>query len=554
MKANSKSNRKNKFPTKTPKTSGKLREQPRKDSGDKRVNFDNTRESRFDKDLRHDDKDNDISWYSNNAELLKSAASLPFSVTTGEQIPLMNGGNNLNHVPGVMVLDYLPSFGGANSEAIKLAGDSIYSFVIHANSRNTSYNAVDQMLIIAAATEVFAAIANGVRAYGIAKTFDQRSRYLPDSLIQAMGFDPQDIRSNLSNMWFDLNDIIVASSNIWIPDTLPIVKRRYWLNSNVYMDSESVKGQFYVFNQEGYMAYDETQTSTGGGLSWITPQGTLVPFSSASDSAKLSMEPSKKVTWSQYVTAIRGMINLLLNSEDRGIIMGDFLKAYGADHIFALKPIPVDYTLVPVYDREVLTQIENANVCDTSYFAISQVDGRLSPYTKGYNLANGASDPLKQTPQQSILNFHQKEVPTPEQIMVATRLKTSGFVGYRNGSNPGVLIAPAETGTEFVTQIFVLTFRDNSFAPYVYKYPVAIPQTDAVSQEAVLDAMAFDWAPWMYSLQTTVVPATGNLTTPSVIYGCFGDFENYTMISRESLAKMHKTAIYSEYNVPTIGL
>lgn len=81
------------------------REQPRKDSKAKRVNLDNARESRVERDIRRDSQKvtaNDIQWYSRNPELLKSSASLPFAKVLGAQV----AGDQSIPVPGIMKFAY----------------------------------------------------------------------------------------------------------------------------------------------------------------------------------------------------------------------------------------------------------------------------------------------------------------------------------------------------------------------------------------------------------------------------------------------------------------
>lgn len=66
------------------------RRQPRKDSSSKRVNFDNTRESRFARDIKRDAckaDANDPSWYAQNAELMRAAASYNFATTVDRKCP-----------------------------------------------------------------------------------------------------------------------------------------------------------------------------------------------------------------------------------------------------------------------------------------------------------------------------------------------------------------------------------------------------------------------------------------------------------------------------------
>lgn len=148
------------------------REQPKKDSKAKRVNFDNERLDKVEKQMRKDSgyrdcRSNDVLWYAKTPELLRSAASIPFSTTLGTKpeftIPTA--------VPGVLQIDWAPTVGGMEARPINQAANSIYSFTVHANSRNYSYDPADQMKMIIAGMQVFSALAAGIRAYGVMLNF-----------------------------------------------------------------------------------------------------------------------------------------------------------------------------------------------------------------------------------------------------------------------------------------------------------------------------------------------------------------------------------------------
>lgn len=319
--------------------------QGRKDSNSKRINLDNERESKFEKDMCKgakwtDARSNDVSWYAKTPELLRAAASLPFSITTGAKpeftIP--------EAVPGVLRIRWTPAVGGSDGNPINQAANSKYSFTVHANSRNYAYDPADQMKMILAGSQVFSAIAAGLRAYGIMHRFEQRDYYTPQALVSAMGFSYTDLRSNLANMWYGLNELIARSQQIWIPNDMPVITRWFWLNSNIYRDGGSIKAQYYIFQQRFFWKY-----VLGTSLESTNLESVAWP---------------DDCTWSQYLGFVDSLIQPLLDSQDRGIIFGDILKAYGPDKIYALNNIDNTYVVEPVYDREVLTQIENLTVID----------------------------------------------------------------------------------------------------------------------------------------------------------------------------------------------
>lgn len=450
-----------------------------KDNKSDRVNFDNTRKGKFDKDVeemeersypkgakRNPGKCNDISWYANNPELLRSAASIPFSWTTGTPLPYDSTGMG---VPGVMELDWTPYL-GTSEDAVSTAANEILSNVVHANSRNLGYDANDIMILILAGASVFSAFALGVRAYGVMRRYDQRDAYTPNGLLLAMGFDPDDLRKNAAQMWFDLNNLSAQLQQIWIPNTMPLIQRWFWLNSQIFKDADSVKAQYYVFTPSVFYQYDETTVPTGGSLQpimWQQRQGSTG-----------GVETNVQYKWSEYVSKIQGMIDALINSQDRGVIFGDILKAYGADSLYSVSPISVDYTIEPVYDQEVMSQIENSttfsnilNVPTLRFMDIGPIvqkagkNGLVHRFMK----ASLAVNPDKivasyntGAPYNLPLNFHQKEVPTPEQVMIATRLRSQGMRVLEYHQEDSAWYAsygPAMAGTEVITstRVYVTT-------------------------------------------------------------------------------------------------
>lgn len=536
------------------------REQPRKDNRTKRVNFDIERVSKFEEmgdETKKTSKSNDVTWYAKNVELLRSAASLPFSTTTGMQLPF--GSSAMPSVPGVMSLTWNMSIGGVNNDAINAAANSLYSYVVHANSRNTKYNAPDLMQVIIEGAHVFSAIAHAIRAYGTMKRFDQRNSYLPIGLIAAMGFDYSDLQANLSQMWFDINEIIARATQIWIPNDIPVLQRWFWMNSNIYMDAASIKSQYYVFTPGSFYGYDETYNDNGGALS-------LIPDDAASETQikPFTMKAGSNHTWAEYVTLLNTMIGSLLNSEDRGIMFGDILKAYGSDKIYAISPIPSDYTVQPVYDTEVLSQIENLSVYDGIPYAFAQNTNLLQIYTdwKGDNATTPPGTKymypltlMSWVRDVEILNFHQLDVPTPAQIMVATRLKAMGAFGIKpTTSGTSVLLVPKTCGTETISGVDWIQFNytDNVPSLAVTAMSVNANSTVGITYPMFSAHEAFDWAPWIYYYADTTLPSdVANVKAPSV-RNCFGDFDYYTSIDTETLKKMNVTALYSEFGVPVI--
>lgn len=520
--------------------------QSKADSNTKRVNYDNARVSKFDKDVKPTSSEadpnyarsgraNDLSWYTRTPALLTGSSRLTFGEVVGTPYSALTA----QTVPGIMRIGYNHCISERGEVALNQALNGIYSYTVHANSRNKSYDAVDEGLIILAAGSVFEALALGIRVYGLMQLYDERNAYLPKALVQACGFNFNDLKSNYSHMWFDLNELIVASRQLWIPDVMPVIKRWFWLASNIYMDSASAKSQYYVFTPDSIFIYDETTEETGGSLVNFTDWNSQSQF-----------------TWQQYLDMVNSMLSALLESQDRGIIMGDILKAYGPERIFSLNEVDIGYKTVPVYDTEVLTQIENCTVFSIAPSKIvqstnSQFLRMVYPTYSSNTIINGSVVPLGS----SILNFHQKEVPTEGQVMIATRLKCQGMLVSSTSTAGQLAIKPYTAGTETVSTIQTIRrtgVGENGPIDTWTKINAnhMNVETPANAITEITQWCAFDWAPWLYFVTEPTSVSAGQVAD-TVIVNALGDWDNYTLLSQPELQRMHNTAVYSEFGVPT---
>lgn len=530
-------------------------EQGSKDNSSRRVNFDNERESKFDK--RFDSKrggsrgkgrdiknkaSNDIAWYSKNAELLKSAVSISTYDVAGMTIPV----TDVQSVPGVLALYWSPNLGGNINEAINQAANYTYSYVVHANSRNYNYDPADMMFMIIAGMSAFDCLAMGVRAFGIMNNFNALDMYTPAHLINRMGFDYDDLRDHLSDMWFDLNEMINAMTQIWIPNTMPLQDRWFWMNSYIYKDAESAKAQYYMFVQERFFKFTAKTESTGSsleGVSWFSPGATTISYN----------------TWAGYKAFFWNLLNAMLQNQDRGMIFGDILKAYGADKLFAMNPISSDYRVTPVYEKEVLMQIENATVTGMIVGRMVQDgNGRITQLMAETTSASIEANSLI-LPKAKVLNFHTATAPSEADIMIASRLSVVGTNLVANSNTPvGYQVAPEAGGTEII-HIATISWVDwtNGVPSVTFKsiLPATLASGTTVNYPHIRQLLsawsAFDWAPWLVG--ATTVPAsqiTGTGSYSADITSMFGDYDWYTFVYAPELTKMHNCALYSLLGVP----
>lgn len=545
---NAKSSAQNKSwkPNKKSRQQNRVRQQPSKDNSSQRVNFDNERVAKYLKDVS---RDNDPRWYFNKSGLSDIATQINMFHPTGlaEAVPqnLDYGTNSQKYaVPGIFTIIWAPEITPRGRSAVLQALDSMYSYVVHKNSRNYNYDATDMGLLVLGTILTYSFIANAIRAYGVMTDWNGIDYYTPRALVEAMGFDYDNLSVSYHQMSYDINMLIAKLDQLWIPNTLPIAERWFWMNTNVYRDAMSAKAQYYMYVPATYYVYNPT---AGEGYSTL-------------DEKLWMSNGMPKNSWNTFTQAANSMIDALVNSQDRGMILADILNAYGANNIYKLNPISQDYKTTVAYEPEVLMQMENATIWGALPGTIvSTVDGAL--YSQGTTMQ--AQNLAKQTvgaPSRKVLNFHGKNLPTKEDIMVATRLSIIGVMLLgRSGTGDTALctVCPLSCGTEVAVNAIIYKYQWNAT-----NVPTLINSTFTTDYKAgwllgsfsktnvinsIFNWVAFDWAP---TIEINVAPPVDVWNSTSigdhVQYNHLMDildYDQYVYLEEAQLNNLHNAAI-----------
>nr|QXV86455.1 capsid protein [Rat picobirnavirus] len=550
--------------------------QGRKDSDDKRVNYDNERISKFLAAM--DDKSNDVAWYTKFKQLMEAAANISYYGNAGEFLPFRQGAQT---IPGIMTIDYCQDLFGDGGEAINQTANSNYSFTVHGNSRNTKYNAPDQMLLKLAGKDVFAYLAIGLRVYGTMRNYEQLNYYTPKALVQAQGFNFSDLNQQLSDMLFDLNDMIAQTHQIWLPNDMPIVARQFWMNTNMYEDGESIKSQIYFYRPEYFLVYDEEASSTGGMLRPMTMDDILtgaektqyhitdlhVPFG---PNAFLQWDcDNGGMTWDIYKRGFKFLISSLLDSEDRGLIYGDILKAYGAESLYTITEIDANYKTVPVSKHaEVLSQFENLTINPYYPTGIGQDPNTNTLFSWYQEFESDQDYSLFTQPQNfmgptALINFHGAAFPSTEQIIVATRCTSllaqrasnmrrwdgSQFSFPAGSANPTTIpMYPTASGTEVANRATVYSFNKVASTASLSQKRVledTIYTGGQIPGDLLIKWAAFDWSPAVYLPNASDDPESSVAAMSTDKNDIVMEVDNFTTVDAHVMRKIHKAALYS---------
>lgn len=477
---------------------------------------------------------NDFAWYNHNQQLTNDSTGISFNNPIGR--PLDLNGFDLN-VPGIMSLTlcYGPGVSYSQFSAVNTAALRVYANTRRKNSGAKVYDSPDEMMYIIAVDSLYTIYSWMVRLYGTMSQYSATNRFMPRALVQAMGADFDDFQGNLADYRYYLNTLPGKMVQMAIPGTMDYTKRHAWLFSNLYKDGQSEKSQIYMFNPDGYYTWEE-QVEGPGYL-------------------KYNYFPQSGITFSSLTTLFDTMITKLLGSQDVGTICGDIIKAYEGN-LVTVSQIPADYAVRPVFNMEVLSQIQNATIAGGAVLNgdIKQNTDIGTPTIIWQPEIFHPSNVSSWIGKDRILTIP-KDNPTAQDIVEATRLTVSA---EKKGATASRIVSCM---TEFVTTAAIYNYvpKLNS-QTHAVEYElqteglnnfVMFDPTQAAALEDFMDDVTlwsyFDWAPAYYYSTVEGEGKAEALKRPLF------EVNNYTSVDSRVLEKLHNTCRLSLFDIPMDG-
>ena len=353
-----------------------------------RSNTINDSRKKFSRDTR-----NDPSWHIADDNIAKAVGNLSYATISGLKVnyfnthvktstPGINMDAQVSAVPGLCILDVLPTIGIANGavSAINYTANNLYTFVNKMNSRNTNYEEPDLMITMLATLSLYDLYWDVRRAYCAYNNYSLVNRYTPQFLINALGYDFDDLILHQTDWWAFINTMGLALNQFPIPGIFPNMKRRAMLFSNLFYDRDDVsKAQIYAFRPAAYYLFDATGSTKGGQLIPVgcSPNGAHILANDASAAqnraTKMKLDDIKAL-WNR-------LYNAMIYDTDIGIMGSDIRKAYGDSALMYVSSITSDLKVLPYKDEAILMQIMNSQPldpsCKVANATITQSDGTL---------------------------------------------------------------------------------------------------------------------------------------------------------------------------------
>ena len=522
---------------------------------------------------------NPVEWYISNDQLARDVASLPYSVLTGRILPIhqMVLDDKIRHpaFPGICKISFVTSTGRSTegTSAINTASRSIYAWVRHQNSGHSNYEAPDLMIYIMAMMEVYAAYFEAVRVYDIAMTYKLTNRYMPIQLLTSLGVNADNIMSNLAQYRAGLNLFAAKVSSLAVPNNFTTFQRHAMLLSNVFMDSDTDRGQYYIFNRSHYRVYDPTGT-TGGYLK-------TKPY-------VINTSNRTGMTYDYILSTLTEMLDPILSDEDMNIMSGDILKAYDMSSLYVVPGVDENRTVSLTYDTTVLAQIENAvcvNFHDMPYEGENNVGGTISDTVANLDISQ-KSGFIYHAPCVGGASFTDaNQIMTIDAYYQIASL--NAFVLNSHVNNPdykfniestrlqNVLIKDKDVdgqyniicGTEILTNIkYYYIFKDDGIdsdgntrlgesnygiSTIYVDNTVQAPVKSNYLFEALCATASFDWHPFTYIISKWTTPGVTDSSTQLMVP--FGDARFYSVNSVETLQSIHECVLLSQFRTKLLS-
>lgn len=492
---------------------------------------------------RNPDACNDPAWYATTPELMRDAASIPFSWATGTESQLGSGyygtaGDTFNFsfiAPGICQLRVAPSIGYSidATSPINVAAASFFATVRKANSGRINYESPDLMMYCIAIGQVYSAINWLQREYGIIRTYSQRNRYMAETLASAAAGNTSSTLSsyyNYADFRYGINLLITKAASFSVPSNLNYFRRMAFLFSNVYTEGDSIKDQLYLYAPAGF--YKLSSDSTGR--------------------RKLVFESIPGFTnLNAMISYVDGLIQPLLSDEDFNIMSGDILKAFGEENCLKLQYMSEDYNVIPTFNIGVLEQMKN---CDMVTYYNSNLPPDITQVVVDLDGDTNAYLECQLTYTNDLLSIPRLLTTTTEYVGPELVMENSrGMVaGIKEGEN-----AALYTGSDFVVNAYAWKFGEENSGvnqiPIRYDVAYSYPKSGAsftfpiASYDTMVMRMQFRFCPRGYALSTA-----SNAPGKYFLEGLLHNVDNYAVVTPENIKRFHETALMSMLNVPVI--
>lgn len=319
----------------------------------------------------------DLALHNKMTSIYNEATKIPFDQIYGAEVVYPVCGTYdtpipRNSVPLVMGLDFLVGPGSCKepddplNRSLRIMMSDIYAKTTGGDLSFTQpslgmfFTEVDSIICYAAF------LGRALRAIDFWNSWNYG---YPRVLIEAMGFEYEELKAGRVDFLAEYNSIIASINNMMIPNFFDIYKFHYAFFSRVFLDEDSAKGQMYLPMLKNLMLYDD--------------ENDVCIYEDIPDVS----------AFRAHLDKLTEMVQSLQESQTFYRINGALLRAYKDAEFMQLPYISIDDTINPMVDPVFLEQIRNANLV-----TFADIEPSSLNITQSSNFSNLVWDPrLKAT-------------------------------------------------------------------------------------------------------------------------------------------------------------
>lgn len=509
----------------------------------------------------------DPDWYYTSEELTAPFAKIPFNRILGirnaaySSVTVPSQANPNENItipatsyvsPGIMCINFIPTMGYSDkaSSPLNVAANKNFAFMRRENAGSTNYTDSDLMMYYISVVGLIPAIKHAIRALKVSAVYTPTSRYMPDLLVKAMGFNPTDLRNNFENYRGRVNRLIVKFNQFPVPANFKHIKRWEFLCDNVFMDRNSTKAQTYFYRPIGIPMFNDVSTAEEelSHVSYAYPWGLSTNF--LAPGIKYGTKIGGLIDLDAYLIHIENALARLYNSSDIAIMAGDTLKAFSTTGVYTIPTVKEFEEIVPVYSEMGIRQFHNTEflpIQENISAWIEQLENltvtqELSADVTNFILKSQLLVPgngqVLQKMSTMLLNID-KPNPDWKDVIEITRTKMSG--SFHAGTE---VSGSWNIEVKFASEIYVNAWI---YSDAVIDNPQIlvtsfIDSTSAGSMSplAFKIVSAFDWAPIFFTYEQ-------GYSEP--VQPTLGEIDNYTFLSGTDLDHLNEAIIQDLFNI-----
>jgi len=320
--------------------------------------------------LSNTKRDNDPNWYFTDAMVAEQASQLSFQQFAGSPAPVVG----TFKMPTIMRFEMnacpMPSFsaniqkydetipaetnwgvqdasGFYEKDGLNLASMKLYTLMSTFTGRTSTYGPQDIGLMILAIGSIAELIEHIRRAFGLALTYNPRNRVFPRTLINALGFDADDLFWKLADYRMRFNSEIIRINQIPLLDNIGYLRKCRDIYQKIYLDEPSDMAQVYAMVPRTVWILNEDDPNTPSFLEtkYITEY----------------IEPLSMQTW---LNELHDMITKVLESSTLNLVYADLINLNSKIGFptWQFDLLAENYVVLPEFNATFLLQVHNLDV------------------------------------------------------------------------------------------------------------------------------------------------------------------------------------------------